>query len=83
MIDDPIRVAVREGLQDALADPKTWEAIRGAFAHYARSEAGGFTLGVIGNFAKWVFRFGLVIALVWSMGGLPAVFAFLKGGASH
>lgn len=79
-VQDPVRVAVREGIQDALADPRTWDAVRSALTSYARTEAGGFTLGVLSTFFRWIFRVGLLVALVWSIGGLPAVIGFFKSG---
>lgn len=77
---DPIRTAVRDGIRDALADPDTWSAVREAFAGYARSEAGGWTIGVARSALKWVLRGVLILGFCYYVGGLPMVAAYFKLG---
>lgn len=84
---DPMRVAARQAGADLLEDPDTYKkivvGITGALQEHARTEAGRFTIGVFGGFFRWVFRISLFLGFLWYIGGIPAVLAWLKGGAQN
>lgn len=74
---------VAQGIVAAVGDPATWEAMRSGMRKSAEKAAGGWVMGSV----KWAFDKVLagvvVLILVYSVGGLPALLALLKikGGA--
>ena len=69
---------VAEGIVAAVGDPATWEAMRSGMRKSAEKAAGGWVMGSV----KWAFDKVLagvvVLILVYSVGGLPALLAMLK-----
>lgn len=80
--DERLRAIVAAGMQDTLADKETYARAFGAFREYAqdaaRKEAGNWVLGWV----KWLVGKAIlgviVVAVLWWVGGLPAVLAWLK-----
>ncbi|MBL8307221.1 MAG: hypothetical protein JNM33_11030 [Rubrivivax sp.] len=69
---------VAQGIVAAVGDPNTWAAMRQGMRKSAEQAAGGWVMGTI----KWAFDKALagvvVLILVYSVGGLPALLAMLK-----
>jgi len=73
---------VAQGIVAAVGDPATWEAMRSGMRKSAEKAAGGWVMSTI----KWAFDKALagvvVLILVYSVGGLPALLAMLELKAS-
>ena len=78
--DDPVRTAVKLGLQDAIADPDTWIAARKAFKEYAQSEAGNITLGIFKSVGKRLLQATFIAVLIYWVSGIPGLIAWWKAG---
>lgn len=72
-----VQKAVTDGIREAVADKRTWDAFFAAAAEAAQNQAGAVTMGGI----KWALRkaaWGLVLAgAVYAAGGWPLLLKFL------
>jgi hypothetical protein len=80
---DPMRAAVRDGFRDIVSDPETYRNIKQGLTAYAKSEAGDWTIGVVGSVLRWILRGVLLLILLYYVGGLPALFAYFKTRATN
>lgn len=69
---------IAEGIVTAAASPDTWAAMRSGMKREARDAAGNVILGTIKSIPGKVFWFVLVLWILYSTGGLPAVLSWLK-----
>jgi hypothetical protein len=63
---------------DIVGNPAVWEAGRRAMASHARDAAGGWLLGWLGSLLTRPLGLLMVILVLYQMGGLAAVWAWLK-----
>lgn len=77
-LEHHVPAMVAQGIVAAVGDPATWEAMRSGMRKSAEKAAGGWVMGSV----KWAFDKVLagvvVLILVYSVGGLPAVLTMLK-----
>jgi hypothetical protein len=79
---EAIKASVTQGVQQAIADPKTWEAGFTAMGDHlaaaAQAESGKWVIGWLGWIVKKAALGIAVVAVLYYTGGLPAVVAWLK-----
>lgn len=75
-----MHAAVVDGLRDVASDPEFWAAAAGAMRKHAQQQAGGFVMGTLGALLSRALIVCVALWAVYSLGGLPALVAWLKSG---
>jgi len=75
-----MHAAVVDGLREVASDPEFWAAAAGAMRKHAQQQAGGFVMGALGALVSRVMLIAVAVWAVYSLGGLPALVAWLKSG---
>lgn len=85
-VDDEVRAAIHQGIRDAASDPEIHKALIAGFAEAAgkkaRDEAGSWVLRTLRDWFWSAVKGGVVIVVLWKLGGLPLVLTWFNGGKS-
>lgn len=83
---DEIRIAVADGIREAMRDPQLWASVLAALQLHAQSQAGGWLFGglrAVLSKVAWLLTIGMAVYLVGGWSALASLFkATLFGGHS-
>lgn len=78
MRPEDVRSAVSQGIHDAVSNPALWAAAVQAMQSHAKTEAGGWLIGMVKAALSKVFLFGAVVLAVYSIGGWSALASLFR-----
>ena len=78
LTEDHVRRAIRDGIAEAVADPRVWSAAVEAMKTHAQQEAGGWLLGNLRTFFGKLLLFVVLGMAVYMTGGWSALVAYFK-----
>jgi hypothetical protein len=74
--------AVAEGFRRAVSDPDVWNAAATAMQRHVQQQAGGLVLGGLRTVISKLALLAMAAWAIYSLGGLNALLAWAKAGAT-
>jgi hypothetical protein len=75
---DEVPAMLMQSAIDIVGNPKFWEAGRTAMASHARNAAGGWLFSWLGSLFTRPMGLLILLLLLYQLGGLPAVWVWIK-----